>query len=611
MDENNENNEGFFVRQLGLEPYFKAIKSNPIVSIVSSKLDKKTKMVVPQYDTSYFSPQIISYCFQKGFYPICLDGIHNKLVIVINQEYDFSVCDYGKVFTDGIKGEDIVTVLMDNFSIYFPEFFSSLIPSSIHDMVSGIYDVEFKLVTAEIFGDLFPYVIDPRKIDEYNAQKDIADSKDHGLFLDDSSIAGEILDSILTYAVLHRGTDVHLEYTGERYVARIRIDGELTYYPKDIPSKYYSAMISIIRTRADLDITEHFKGQDGQMQFESQFVEKGKVNSAYDLRISIIPDVNGKMNVVLRIQQKGEFKTLDQLGFNHTVYDKVKTMCKEPHGMILVTGPTGSGKTTTLYSILNELNKEDVKVLTCEDPVEIKMVGITQISINEKQGRTFPTMLRHFLRHDPDIILVGEIRDVETAKIAINASNTGHLVLSTLHTNDAAASIKRLSNMDGIEPAEFAFALKGICAQRLIKTFNKAIIDGIPKGEPEATKYMLEHNLFRVDVGDELNKIYGETIFPINRVFGVDGTRENFEGRTAITEFWKLGPKAQELIFGGKFSTATLIDVAIKEDGMLPMPVTGVEKIINLETSLDNLIKVVGLDSIYHCRYLLMDMFFC
>jgi len=221
-------------------------------------------------------------------------------------------------------------------------------------------------------------------------------------------------------------------------------------------------------------------------------------------------------------------------------------------------------------------------------------------------------MLRSFLRHDPDVILVGEIRDEETAKLAIGAANTGHLVLSTLHTNDAPSSIKRLGNMDGVDPADFAFALKGIVAQRLIKIYNKEIREGLKGSEEVRDKIVKEWELKSVDSGVILNELFGEEIFASGSFYTFDNDEKDgvFQGRTAITEFWRLGREAQDLIFEQKFSTKMLWDCAIKNYQMLPMSWTGFEKVINQETSIEHLIDTVGADAINVCKDLIMDHFF-
>lgn len=612
-----------FVRRVELEPYFAAIIDSQILEVTET-LSKKDGTKEYVYNPFWFHPSTISYLARKGFYPYCYDSLHKKLFLAVNKGFVFTRClfvnteENQDVLSEELTLEELEFYFRTSLECYEPDLFSTLIPQNIKGAVTNNEDIDIKLFSNELFEELLTYVLNPLRIKEYEKNKRIVDSKDRGLIFEDSdSVAAEVLDAILTWAVLHRGTDVHIEYTGTRYRARVRIDGDLVEYPKPINSKYYAALINVIRTRCEIDISEQFRPQDGQMQFSCHFVEQGKVSSFYDIRVSIIPEVEGRKNAVLRIQQKGEFKKLDELGFSKRVYKEIQRLCQEPHGLILVTGPTGCGKTTTLYSILNELNKMDVKILTAEDPVEIKMEGVEQIAINDKQNRTFPTILRSFLRHDPDIILVGETRDTETTKLAISAANTGHLVLTTLHTNDSISSIKRLASMDGVDPADFAFALKGVMAQRLIKTYRKDIRDVLilyPQGnaheDPRVSKFFRDGLLATIDVGATLNDVIGEEYFPLNKVFAYDGKSEVCEGRTAVTEFWKVGTKAQDLIFDKTFSTHELTRLAIEEDGMLPMAITGLEKVIEGQTSMDNLLKVVGSDSLRHDKKIIMDMFF-
>ena len=605
--------EGVFVRRNDLEPYFAAIKQHPIVGLKEND---------DRPDPELYRPETIQYYANRGFYPICFDAIHKKMVLLVREDFDFSTTGAlapEKDLEGTIYQEQFVICFLDGMNYIEPDFFNVLLPQKLAHVIDSS-NLEIKIVKPQIFSEILPYVKDSRKIKQYERQKRMADSKDKGLISneDNETVAGEWLERILTYAVLHRATDVHFEWTGESYIARIRIDGDLRLYPTnedpiEIPSAYYAPMINVIRLKADLDITEHFVPQDGQMHFDCHFLEEGKVSSSYDMRVSIIPEVEGRLNVVLRIQQKGEFKKLYELGFSEVVYKDVKTLTEEPHGLVLVTGPTGSGKTTTLYSMLNELNTTDKKILTAEDPVEIHMNNITQVNINPKQKRTFPTMLRSFLRHDPDVILVGEIRDEETAKLAINAANTGHLVLSTLHTNDAPSSIKRLGNMEGVDPADFAFALKGILAQRLIKVFNPEIRAGLSSKDPEiVAKTINNWELVSVDAGILLNEIFGENIFESGQFYTFDNQDKEgvFQGRTAITEFWKLGRQAQDMIFDQKFSTKMLWDCAIENDHMLPMAYTGFAKVINCSTSIHNLIHIVGIDAIRSSKKLILDGFF-
>jgi type IV pilus assembly protein PilB len=240
------------------------------------------------------------------------------------------------------------------------------------------------------------------------------------------------------------------------------------------------------------------------------------------------------------------------------------------------------------------------------------MPGLTQVAINQSQGRTFPLMMRHFLRHDPDVILIGEIRDVETAKLAIEAANTGHLVFSTLHTNDAVSAIKRLGNMDGIDVGDFSFCLKGVLAQRLIKVFNSDIRSGVAAkmSEEKFKTFVADNRLTKLDIGAAINEICGEDAVATNTYFGFETDEAQFKGRTAITEFWKIGAKSQDYIFGNKFSTRDLEDLAINEDNMLPMCVTGMEKVLTYQTSFSELVKTVGIESLRKHKKILVERFF-
>jgi type IV pilus assembly protein PilB len=595
-----------FIRTPDLEPYFDAVLSNPIVRLVTDNDGVN-------HDRSMYSPMAINYFANKGFYPFCWDGIHNKLAVLVDESHGFprfllipEGCD-----DDRVDNDNRVLCFSSSFECYEPTFMGT-IPDSFKGKVSGVDDISFRFVSRQVFEGMLPYVCDPTRINMYNFQKKITDNRALGIITQDvDSVAGNMLDMILQHAVTNRATDVHIEYTGSSYRARYRVDGDLRDYPVPLDGSYYSALLAVIRIRCDLEPSEHFKPQDGQMQFACSFADESRIASYYDIRMSTIPQVDGRLNAVLRIQPKGEFKVLEDLGFSSTVTSQVSRLCMEPHGLILVTGPTGCGKTTTLYSILNKLNTNDVKILTVEDPPEIRMDGLTQVAINEKQGRTFPTMLRSFLRHDPDIILVGEIRDSETARIAIEAANTGHLVLSTLHTNDATSAIKRLGNMEGVDPADFAFSLKGVLAQRLLKTFREDIVRLLAtNGHAELYSLLERGNVMKVDAGQWLNSAIGESIFPTGVLDVWDAKPDLFSGRTAITEFWKLGTKAADMIFDRNFSTLELTKIAIHEDDMLPMAVTGFEKVSNGVTSLDQLVKCVGIESIRHYHGMLSDMFF-
>ena len=604
-------NANVFIKREDLERFFVEITTKPILKIADGGITLTDHGERVEFDKEYYAPTLLEYFAREGFFPYSFNKIENTLSVFINRTHSFMKMDIPVPQTD-----DEIAFYLGHYLENWNHDFFALLPPILKDKITSAANIEVSVVSHDFFFEILDFVKDPRKISKYYKEKKAAFNKDSGIISGDAdSFAKEILDAVLTYGINHRATDVHFEWTGERYIARIRVDGDLQEYPQEINALHYAALINVILIRCNLDITQHFLPQDGQFQFACNYVESGKESTYHDIRVSTIPEVDEKTNVVLRIQEAGEFKTMEQLGFSPSVYLAVKRLCDEPHGFVLVTGPTGSGKTTTLYSVMNELNKPDVKCLTAEDPVEIKMMGITQVKINDDQGRTFPTILRHFLRHDPDIILVGEIRDAETAKLAITAANTGHFVLSTLHTNDAVSAIKRLANMEGVDSSDFAFCLKGILAQRLVKTFHHDITKGLLK-EEEMQKagtfgeFLDRNKVKKVDLGVELNKLAGEEIFPVGIVYGFTGEASAYEGRTAITEFWRLGRKAQDLIFDNKLSTKGLLDVATNDDHMLPMAYTGFEKVVQLQSSLENLIKVVGVDSILDNRELLIKGFF-
>jgi len=271
----------------------------------------------------------------------------------------------------------------------------------------------------------------------------------------------KLVDQILQEAIQHRATDIHIEPDRDELSVRYRVDGILydTRVSPDI--KYlYASIISRIKIMARLDIAERRVPQDGRIKI--------KVGSReLDLRISILPSIYGE-HVVIRILPTEMLFSLERLGLLPEDMEILQRIIKEPHGIILATGPTGSGKTTTLYASMNQLNSRARKIITVEDPAEYELRGITQVQINPKIAVTFANSLRSILRHDPDIIMVGEIRDAETAEIAVQAALTGHLVFSTLHTNDAAGGVTRLMHM-GIQPYLIASAARAIIAQRLVR----------------------------------------------------------------------------------------------------------------------------------------------
>lgn len=277
----------------------------------------------------------------------------------------------------------------------------------------------------------------------------------------------KLVNDIIIEAMNECSTDVHIEPYEKELVVRYRIDGILqrANVPPTI-NRFGAAIISRIKIMANLNIAEKRTPQDGRISFRRRTREHGL--EEYDLRVSVIPMLSGE-GVVLRILNKTTVTlTLEDLGMPGTVFSVWDEIIRRPHGIVLVTGPTGSGKSTTLYASMNQIVSDEVKVITIEDPVEYHVAGINQIQVNDKVGLTFATGLRSILRHDPDVVLVGEIRDKETAETAVQASLTGHLVFSTLHTNDAPGAVTRLLDM-GVEPFLVSSSVEGVLAQRLVR----------------------------------------------------------------------------------------------------------------------------------------------
>ncbi|MBZ0172120.1 MAG: Flp pilus assembly complex ATPase component TadA, partial [Phycisphaerales bacterium] len=294
----------------------------------------------------------------------------------------------------------------------------------------------------------------------------------------DAATAGEIeqaheasviklVNDLLIEAINERATDVHIEPYEDELIVRYRIDGVLQ--RANVPPtihRFGAAIVSRLKIMANLNIAEKRLPQDGRITFRYR-AERGGVQE-FDLRVSVIPMLFGE-GVVLRLLSKtAVLMSLNDLGMPETVLERWDAMISRPHGILLVTGPTGSGKSTTLYASLNRIVSDEIKVITVEDPVEYHVAGVNQIQVHNKVGLTFASGLRSILRHDPDVVMIGEIRDKETAETAVQASLTGHLVFSTLHTNDAAGATTRLLDM-GVEPFLVSSSVEGIMAQRLVR----------------------------------------------------------------------------------------------------------------------------------------------
>ena len=390
----------------------------------------------------------------------------------------------------------------------------------------------------------------------------------------------KIVEQILGFAVGAGASDVHIEPQANRIRIRYRIDGILV-EKLVLPKSVLDSLVSRIKILSRLKIDEKRIPQDGRFGFSS---EKGAV----DLRISTLPTVHGEKIVIRLLKKQERIATLEELGMSGMGLKNFTEMINLPQGIILVTGPTGSGKTTTLYSALNIINKVGVNILTVEDPVEYEMNGVSQVQVNNQAGLTFANALRAFLRQDPDIIMVGEIRDQETASLAVQASLTGHLVFSTLHTNSAAGAIPRLIDM-GIEPFLLASSINLVMAQRVLRKLDPANSESYHPSEAE----IVELRRVLGDYFEQFLQKKGISVaeLQLNRPKTNLANRDDgFKGRVAIFEISPVTPQIQELII--KATPAQELEKVALSQGMLLMKQDGYLKVLQGITTMDEVLRV-------------------
>lgn len=386
-------------------------------------------------------------------------------------------------------------------------------------------------------------------------------------------IAPEVVDEIIKDALNFKASDIHFEPSSEIVTVRFRVDGSLR-EAGQLPKEHYENILNRIKVESGMRIDEHLSAQDGAMQRRTE-------DWAVDLRVSLIPTVEGE-KVVMRVL--GSYVagfTFADVGMSEAHREIVERNIAKPFGMILTTGPTGSGKTTTLYSLLKMLNKPNLNITTIEDPVEYKMAGTNQIQVREASGMTFAKGLRSIVRQDPDIILVGEIRDQETAEISVNAALTGHLLLSTFHANDASTAIPRLVDM-GIEPFLLSSTIELIIAQRLVRKICGHCRYSLSVAQATATLHMPGLNLHQYFKDDD-NVYAGKGCGVCNG--------SGFQGRVALFEIIEMTPEIQELMLHSP--SGREIEQLARKHGTRPMFDDGMEKVKSGVTTLSEILRVV------------------
>ena len=389
--------------------------------------------------------------------------------------------------------------------------------------------------------------------------------------LDETSDAPiiKLVNHIFSQAVKSQASDIHIEPYQQRLQVRFRLDGVL-HNVLSPPRRLHAAIVSRIKVMARLDIAEKRLPQDGRTE-----VKIGE--RLVDVRVSCLPTAFGERVVLRLLEKSGKLLSMEEIGLTGAALAEMKRLLRLSHGIILVTGPTGSGKTTTLYAALSSINSPDKNILTIEDPIEYQLDGIGQMQVNPKINLTFARALRSMVRQDPDVILVGEIRDRETADIAIHAALTGHLVFSTLHTNDAASAVTRLTDM-GIEPFLVSTAVQAIIAQRLVRLLCPHCKETY---EPEEAQW--------AELGSSR-----EVAGPIFRADGCEKCLETgYRGRTGIYEFLLLSEAIKGLVL--KTSDANQINKAARTEGMANLREDGINKVIEGRTTISEVLRVTQL----------------
>jgi type IV pilus assembly protein PilB len=390
----------------------------------------------------------------------------------------------------------------------------------------------------------------------------------------ESSPIIKLVDSIVFNAIQRRASDIHIETRDNEVVVKYRIDGVLYEALEPIDKRHHSTIISRIKVMSELDIAEKRVPQDGRFKLRI-------TGRTIDFRVSIVPTAHGEDSVIRILDKESmnsDFKSLrlDVLGFDDEMLHKFRKFIKEPYGMVLVTGPTGSGKTTTLYAALSEIQTSEDKIITIEDPVEYQLRGITQIPVNEKKGLTFARGLRAILRHDPDKIMIGEIRDEETAAIAVQSALTGHLVFTTVHANNVVDVLGRFLNMN-VDLYNFVSALNCVLAQRLVRRIC------------DSCKHEVTYpDAFIIESGLDPKEYRGKKFWEGQGCMDCNGT--GFHGRAAISELLDLSDRIRTMILDRR--PASEIKRAAKEEGMLFLRESALRKVITGQTTLREINKV-------------------
>jgi type IV pilus assembly protein PilB len=498
--------------------------------------------------------------------------IDAEVVKLVSRE----VCEKHRIIPVSRSGQSLIVAMSDPTNLNAMDDIKFLTNFSVEPVVASEAAIQAAIDRYYNAGPSYDEVMADFQLDDQDIDFSADEEEINALELERASADAPVVrlvNVLLLNAIRKGASDIHLEPYEKRLRVRYRIDGVL-HEEMTPPLKLKSALVSRLKIMSQLDIAERRLPQDGRIKLK---LGKGR---EMDFRVSALPTMWGE-KVVLRLLDKGNLQLdMTKLGFDQAPLDDFKWAINQPWGMVLVTGPTGSGKTTTLYSALSDLNRPGVNVCTAEDPVEYNLHGINQVQMHDEIGLNFAMSLRSFLRQDPDIIMVGEIRDFETAEIAVKASLTGHLVLSTLHTNDAPATISRLLNM-GVEPFLITASVNLVLAQRLAR---KACADckRVVESDPQAL----------IDMGFSAEQAASAQIMKGAGCPTCSGT--GYKGRIALYEVMRFSDDLKEMVLQGA-SAAELKQGAIKK-GMSTLRMSGIRKVIDGMTTPEEIIRVTMAD---------------
>jgi len=486
------------------------------------------------------------------------------------------VCEKHKIIPVSRSGSSLIVAMSDPTNLHAIDDIKFLSGYNVEPVVASETAIQGAIERYYAAGPAYEEVLAEFQLDDDDIDFSATEEEVNAMELERASADAPVVrlvNVLLLNAIRKGASDIHVEPYEKRLRVRYRIDGVL-HEEMTPPLKLKNALVSRLKIMSQLDIAERRLPQDGRIKLK---LGKGR---EMDFRVSVMPTMWGE-KTVLRLLDKGNLQLdMQKLGFDEHPLDDFKWAIGQPWGMVLVTGPTGSGKTTTLYSALSELNQPGVNISTAEDPVEYNLHGINQVQMHDEIGLNFAMALRAFLRQDPDIIMVGEIRDFETAEIAVKAALTGHLVLSTLHTNDAPATISRLLNM-GVEPFLITASVNLVLAQRLAR---KVCIDC--KKEME-----LDHQALR-DMGFREEQLESARVFRGSGCQTCNNT--GYKGRVALYEVMRFTDDLKEMVLQGG-STAELKAAAIKRN-MATLRVAGIKKVIEGVTTPEEVLRVTMSD---------------